>query len=954
LAAAEDAHWTSSRIHGSPLPPKAYVAEQVFTKVPLNNALDMVPVPGLAQWLFVENGGKIWVTPNDLNTSQADVAIDLKTLHPALDHAYGVAFHPKFKENKEVFITYTNGDKLDDGSRLSRFKVKQDTPLVIDPASEEVLITWLSGGHNGAAITFGNDGLLYLSTGDAEVPAPPDPRKTGQDITDLLSSVLRIDVDHKDAGKAYAVPKDNPFVSTPNARPEIWCYGLRNPWKMSFDRPTGRLWCGDVGWELWENVYLIKRGENYGWSATEGNNPILMERKGPTPITPPIVTHPHSEAASITGGFVYHGERLQGLDGAYLYADYETGKIWSLRYDGSKVTKHDEIADTPLKIVTFGQDEEGDVFFIHYGPQSTVHRLVKNPAIGQPSDFPRKLSETGVFADVVKQTPAKGVHGFNIRAPMWADGAQASRFIALPTGKVETSIRTTKQGKIESKVTWPAEAVLAKTVTMPLDQDKPDSAIKVETQVLHFDGVAWNAYSYRWNDAGTDAELVPPTGGERTLELHGNAFPSGTHRYSYRFHSQAECLRCHTSWTGVALSFQPPQLTDAAPFIAAGLIDENYLKQSEARLVDPYDARAELHQRARSWLHANCAHCHRQNGGGAVPMMLNAELALDEMKAIHERPTRGDFGIGTAEVLSPGSPWHSAAVHRIATLGANHMPMIGAQTVDVKGLMLLQRWLLDFKEGDKASTPSLAGYPLSVMRSTTSPTGWMEDATEWFAMRSRNPRVLDQLMADVPGAAFMAYAIDTAVVAGEDRARAIKLATASPNAHIRGLFERFLADSERSETLGAAISVEKITAMAGDADRGSALLSSTGKAGACLACHLIGKAGRDVGPDLTHVGSRLTSTQILEAILTPSKTLTQGYQAITAKLKDGTSQVGFVVKREGDVFALKTATGDVLNLPRDQVFSEIPLPVSLMPEGQLQAFTAQEAADLVSYLSALR
>ena len=950
LAAAEDAHWTSSRIHGSPLPPKPYVAEQVFTAIPLNNALDMVPVPGLSQWLFVENGGKIWTVPNDLATTKADVAIDLKTLHPQLDHAYGVAFHPKFNENKEVFITYTNGDKLDDGSRLSRFKVKQDTPLVIDPATEEILLTWLSGGHNGAAIAFGNDGLLYLSTGDAEVPAPPDPRKTGQDITDLLSSVLRIDVDHKDDGKAYAVPKDNPFLSTPNARPEIWCYGLRNPWKMSFDRPTGRLWCGDVGWEQWENIFLIKRGENYGWSASEGNNPVLMERKGPTPITPPIATHPHSEAASITGGFVYHGQRLPELDGAYLYADYETGKIWSLRYDGSKVTQHDEIADTPLKIVTFSQGEDGDVFFIHYGPQSTVHRLVKNPAMGQPSDFPRKLSDTGLFADVAKQTPAKGVHPFSIRAPMWADGAEASRFIALPAGKTETQVKTNKQGKIESKVKWPADAVLAKTISMQLDQAKPDSQVKVETQVLHFDGVAWNAYSYRWNDAGTDAELVPPTGGERSLTLHGNAFPDGTHRYSYRFHSQSECLRCHTPWTGVALSFQPQQLTDAAPFIAAGLIDENYTKQSEARLTNPYDPKAELNARARSWLHANCAHCHRQNGGGAVPTVLNAELALDEMNAIHARPTRGDFGIAGAEVLSPGAPWQSAAIHRIATLGVNHMPMIGAQTVDVKGLILLQRWLLDFKDSDKVA----AGYPLSVMRSTTSPTGWLEEAAEWFSLRSRNPRVLDQMMADVPGAAFMAYAIDTAVVAGDERTRAIKLAAASPNAHIRGLFDRFLADSQRKEVLGASITAEKITALAGDADRGSALVSPTGKAAACLACHIVGNQGRDVGPDLSHVGSRLNSAQILEAILTPSKTITQGYQAITAKLKDGTSQIGFVVKREGDVYALKTAAGEVLNLPREQVFSEIELPASLMPEGQLQAFTAQEAADLISYLSALK
>lgn len=388
LAAAEEARWTTSRLHGSPLPPKPFITEQVWSKVPLKNALDLVPVPGLAQWLVVENGGKIWALPQDLMSEKADLALDLKALHPQVDHGYGVAFHPKFKDNKQVFITYTNGDKLDDGSRLSRFIVKQETPLVIDPASEEILLTWRSGGHNGAAITFGNDGMLYLSTGDSEVPAPPDPLVTGQDLDDLLSCVLRIDVDRTDAGKPYAVPPDNPFVNLAGARPEIWAYGLRNPWKMSFDRPTGNLWCGDVGWEQWEQVFLIKKGENYGWSAMEGNNPILLDRKGPHPITPPIVTHPHSEAASVTGGFVYHGDRLPELKGAYVYADYETGKIWALWYANGQITRHEEIADTAFKIVTFGQGEDGDLLFVHYAPEGTVHRLIRNPKPASPQTSP--------------------------------------------------------------------------------------------------------------------------------------------------------------------------------------------------------------------------------------------------------------------------------------------------------------------------------------------------------------------------------------------------------------------------------------------------------------------------------------------------------------------------------------------------------------------------------------
>lgn len=953
-ASAEEARWSTSRIHGSPEPPRPYVSEQVFTKITLSNALDMVPVPGLAQWLFVENGGKIWAVANDVNATKADLAIDLKALHAEVDHAYGVAFHPKFKENKQVFVTYTNGDKKDDGSRLSRFKVKQDTPLVIDPASEEILITWRSGGHNGAAVTFGNDGFLYLSTGDSEVPAPPDPLKTGQNFSDLLSSVLRLDVDKKDDGKAYAVPQDNPFVTTPGARPEIWCYGLRNPWKMSFDRPTGRLWCGDVGWELWEQIYLIKRGENYGWSAMEGNNPILPERKGPTPITPPIVTHSHSEAASITGGFVYHGKRLPELEGAYIYGDYETGNVWALWHDGSATKRHELIAHVPQKIVSFGQGEDGDVYFIHYNAVGTVHRLIVNPDKAQPSGFPTKLSETGLFSDVVKQTPAQGVLPFDVRAPMWADGAQAQRFAALPTGTIETKLWTDKKtGKQQSKATWPKEAVLAKTLTMRLDEHKPDSLVKVETQVLHFDGWAWNAYSYRWNEQGTDATLVGAAGDERVIELQSNNFPDGHLSYRYRFHSRTECLRCHTPWSGVALGFEPQQIVDPTPLLKAKLFDENYLKQSEARLIDPYASNEKLETRARSWMHANCAHCHRENGGGAVSMFLNAELELKDMHVLGEKATRGDFGIANAEILSPSVPWHSAMLHRIATQSTNRMPMIGAQLVDVKGLLLMEHWLMAMDRATTATEPTAAKYPLSVMRAPKG-AGWITEDTDWLSLRNRSPRLLDQMMADAPSAAFIAYAIDSALLPLEDRARAIQLAATSSNAHIRGLFERFISASMRVETLGPSASVEKIAALAGDPLRGASLFNPNGKAAVCLTCHAINNNGRDFGPNLSQVGARLTPLQLVESLLKPSATITEGFAATTAKLKDGTSQTGFIVKREGDVLSIKTITGQVIDLKAEDVFSELVAPVSMMPEGLLQSFTAQEAADLVEYLSSLR
>ncbi len=219
------------------------------------------------------------------------------------EQVYGLTFHPGFPTNRWVYVCYVLKSDLPDGSRVSRFKVGDSNPPRVDPASELILITWLSGGHNGGCLKFGHDGYLYISTGDAAAPNPPDPFQTGQDNGDLLSSILRLDVDQTEPGRNYRIPTDNPFVKMSGSRPEIWAYGFRNPWRMSIDRKSGDLWVGDVGWELWEMICRVERGGNYGWSIVEGPQSVNPEwKRGPTPILPPVKAHPHTEAASITGG----------------------------------------------------------------------------------------------------------------------------------------------------------------------------------------------------------------------------------------------------------------------------------------------------------------------------------------------------------------------------------------------------------------------------------------------------------------------------------------------------------------------------------------------------------------------------------------------------------------------------------------------------------------------------
>jgi putative heme-binding domain-containing protein len=915
------------------------MAQQVFGQKSFKELLEFATAPGSGRLFAMERAGTIWSFDPKAEDSQKDLLVDLKALYPDLTYAYGLAFHPKWRQNHEVFVCITLAQGVAEGTKVYRFHLDAQEPPRIDPKSAELLMTWVSGGHNGANLQFGPDGFLYISTGDAEAPAPPDARNTGQDNSDLLSAILRIDIDHRDEGLAYAVPKDNPYVNKLNVRPEVWAFGFRNPWKMSFD-DQGRLWCGDVGWELWEMIHLIQRGGNYGWSAMEASQPIKPETASPlAPITPPVVAHPHTEAASITGGYVYRGQQLPELRGAYIYGDYETGKIWALWHDGKKLTRHEEIADTAEKIVTFGQTEDGEIVYAHYGTPTTVHRLVRNPASTQPSKFPRLLSKTGLFTDTVKLAPQEGVFEFNVAERLWQKGMAEKRHIALPgETTVQTVIKRNKEGAItNSTVTWPKDSVLARTVSVAGTPPKP-----VETQVLHFNGETWNGYSYRWNAEGTDAQLVGPNG-EDTTTANG----------PYRFHSRAECMRCHTPWGGHVLGFQPQQLTTigtsaAAPAaVAAGLVDASFFESSTARLAASSDSRIDIDLRARSWLHANCAHCHRDHGGGSVAIKLNIEKKLEEMKLVGEKPLRGEFGIADARIVAPGVPWRSVLVARIARSGSGHMPLIGCQEVDGESLKLLWDWIEDLGK----RTPALGqSHPLSAASQMEDRS---KDGQELSALKMNEEQIKGHLR-DPATALSTVHWLNTGKLETPVRAAIVKAALSSSDPNITALFEAMDPNRSHTPRLGLTPDAKTVLAKKGQAANGRELLSPTGKLAACFACHFVQGIGRDFGPDLSTVGARLSREQLLESLLQPSKTIAPGFAAYVLELTDGGVQSGFMVKQDASEMVLKLPTGQALAVTRKQMKSLKPVPASLMPEGLVQSLTLQEAADLLAYLESLK
>ncbi len=348
--------------------------EKAFPNLRINRAVLVTHAGDGTNRMFVPSQlGTINVFPNDPGVEETKVFLDIESRVVYEDKenekgVLGLAFHPKYRENGQFFVYYTpTKTRKPNTVVVSRFHVSKNDPNVADPRSEEELLRiehpfW---NHKGGTLVFGPDGFLYIAVGDGGLAN--DPYGNGQNLKTHLGKILRIDVDHQDAGKKYAVPTDNPFAGQEGkALGEIWAYGMRNPWRISFDRKTGTLWCADVGQDFWEEVDLITKGGNYGWNLREG-----VHRFGPAgsnarhDLIDPIWEYHHEIGKSITGGHVYRGKKLPQLVGCYLYADYVTGKVSALKYDeqNKTVVANYSIRGNVMPVMSFGEDEQGEAYY---------------------------------------------------------------------------------------------------------------------------------------------------------------------------------------------------------------------------------------------------------------------------------------------------------------------------------------------------------------------------------------------------------------------------------------------------------------------------------------------------------------------------------------------------------------------------------------------------------------
>jgi uncharacterized repeat protein (TIGR03806 family) len=687
----------TSRLMAQPDSHAIFGVEPAFPKLQFARPVDLTHARDGSNRLFVvEQDGRICVFANDPTANDTKIFLDLRDVVRRAHNEegmLGLAFHPKFRDNGEFFVFYSVTPR---GSVISRFRVSKDDPDRADPASEQKLLEFGRpyGNHNGGCLKFGPDGCLYISVGDGGLGN--DPHGNGQNLDTVLATILRIDADRKDAGKNYAIPKDNPFVDRGGkVRGEIWAYGLRNSWRMSFDRLTGALWAGDVGQDHFEEINLIVRGGNYGWNLREGKHPRdpRSPRDSVEHFIDPVFQYPRVEGKSITGGFVYRGKRLPDLAGTYVYADFMSGNIWGLRLDGKKATANHKIAHTSLLISSFGEDEAGELYFTAF--DGKIHQI-RRPAKSQGADaFPRTLTETGLFRSVKDHTPAPGLIPYDVNVKLWSDGAVKERFLVLPR-------KASVVFKEKEKWNFPVGTVIVKTFFLPTDTTDPSKRRRLETRLWLHSPRGWEGYTYLWNDEQTDATLLADWPFTKEYEIKT---PAGPIKQKWYFPSRSDCQACHTHNVGFVLGWNTRQLNrvervgtmkvnQIERFKRLGLFTQPVLK-SAAELEsypDWDDKNTSLDARARAYLDVNCSLCHSPGGfGTAGGSRADLHYHNDFAKAFAVPPKPLP---DAKRWIVPGHPEQSQLIQRMTSREPkDQMPPLATYHPDREGLGVLRQWI---------------------------------------------------------------------------------------------------------------------------------------------------------------------------------------------------------------------------------------------------------------------
>lgn len=662
---------------------------QVFSALSFDAPILILQAPGNNdRWYVVEQDGliKTFQTGDNSFTIFADLT-DRAVYSGGQDERglLGMAFHPNFQTNGEVFLSYvTNISSL--RTIVSRY-VSADNGLTISkPAfnSEDKILdlSQPASNHNGGHILFGADGFLYIGLGDGG--GGNDTFLNGLNTQTLLGSMLRIDIDSSPApGENYAIPAGNPFVGNALVLDEIYAYGLRNPWRWSFDSQTDELYLGDVGQSAREEIDLIEVGQHYGWGCFEGSLSNASYGGSCNGIinNPPIHEYPRSDGTTVVGGYVYRGNNtdLSSFVGSYFFADFGFGTIWRVDPAATNVTASLEVLlNTGRQISSFGEDNFGELYVLSWS-DGQIFRI--DPATA--SSFPNLLSQTGCVDPTNPSVADSSMIPYRINAEFWSDGAVKERWFALQDGT---------QVNIETDGDWrfPVGSVLLKHFRLN-DQ-------LVETRLLvHHQDNSWGGYSYEWNDAGTDA----------TLHLNGKSKIIDGQEYIYP--SSSQCAACHTNAAGNTLGPETAQMNRKQSYPSNGNAVGNQITALDnigmfvtspgnaaalPKLDDPHNTLASDDNRVRAYWHTNCAQCHRPgNIIQNADMDFRFDIDWNLINICNHPPTAGDLGVPGVQRLMPGSAADSLVYLRMSRRDGDAMPPLGSTLIDDKAARLLENWI---------------------------------------------------------------------------------------------------------------------------------------------------------------------------------------------------------------------------------------------------------------------
>jgi len=677
--------------------------------------------------LFIaEQEGRVWRVTNLSSQPKKTLFLDLSTrVHSKQESGFiGFELHPQFEKNGYFYAFYTfltsigGNEGLHD--RLSQFQFNGKVGAMADIKTEKAMFTQFDQhyDHNAGDLHFGPDGYLYISLGDEG--GSYDQYNNSQRIDrDYFGGILRIDVNqqknnlppngHIGLHGNYLVPRDNPYVGATSfaglpinpkkIRTEFWAVGLRNPWRMAFDPKSGKLYTGDTGDHVREEINIIKRGGNYGYPIFEGTpeGPKYNASAKRNDYIFPEAEYGRAHGNDIAGLHFYRGNQPEELDGHIIFSDYWSGWIGAVDFN------HSRDSQRPIRwlfwddnISSLGEHPITGEILLADHREGLIKKLIsgRNP---HEQPLPLKLSETGLFRDLARMVMHEGIIPYKVTNPLWSDGAHKQRWFTIADNKSQIHFNAYKPWIFPNGSAW------IKHFELDVFEDGLIKRKKLETRIIYKTKSFWYGTTYRWNDQQTDAILVNPEGSSEEYTILKNGELT---KLTYNYPSRRECFSCHNSQSKGILGFHTAQLNRSINY---GDGEENQLKAlSKAGYLDreinepsTYPALAALNDeskslefRAVSFIESNCAYCHRPGLSGVAQAKFDARLEtpISFSKLINGKP-HNNFGNVRKKFIHPGEPDLSVVYNRISKPGLHKMPPLGSSLIYPAAVNVMERWI---------------------------------------------------------------------------------------------------------------------------------------------------------------------------------------------------------------------------------------------------------------------